>query len=60
MLPYVLLALVWAVTNPPDGSPDEHDHLIKALAAARLDLGVPYAGQPYDDSPGAIRNESME
>ena len=59
VLPYVLLAFVWAVTNPPDGSPDEHDHLIKALAAARLDMGVPYAGQPYDDSPGAIRNASI-
>jgi len=59
VLPYVLLAVVWAVTNPPDGSPDEHDHLIKALAAARLDIGVPYAGKPYDDSPGAIRNASI-
>ena len=28
VLPYLLLGVIWACTNPPDAAPDEHDHLI--------------------------------
>ena len=45
VLPYLVLGFIWAFSNPPDAAPDEHDHLIKALGAGRLDLGVPFAGQ---------------
>lgn len=59
VLPYVLLSVVWAFTNPPDAAPDEHDHLIKALAAGGLDVGIPFEGQLYDESPAALRNISI-
>ena len=59
VLPYLVLALVWAFTNPPDAAPDEHDHLIKALGAGQFDVGVPFDGQPYDQSPAALRNASI-
>ena len=59
VLPYLVLGLIWVFTNPPDGAPDEHDHLIKALGAGQFDIGVPFAGQPPDDSPAATRNASI-
>ena len=59
VLPYLVLALVWVFTNPPDAAPDEHDHLVKALGAGQFDVGVPFAGQPYDQSLAAIRNASI-
>ncbi|GAB2685736.1 DUF2142 domain-containing protein [Thalassiella azotivora] len=58
VLPYLLLGLVWSVTNPPGASPDEADHLVKALAAARLDIGTAYEGEPRDTAAGR-RNASI-
>ena len=60
LLPYLLLGLFWAVTNPPTAAPDENDHLVKALGLARLDIGVP--GPPAPDGTtdqGLIRNASI-
>ncbi len=59
VLPYLILGLVWVFSNPPDAAPDEHDHLIKALGAGQFDVGVAYAGQPADQSLGALRNASI-
>jgi hypothetical protein len=45
--PFALLALVWALSNPPAAAPDEHDHLTKALGNSVLDFGTkppPYRG----------------
>lgn len=50
ILGYALLALAWAVGNPPGAAPDEGDHYLRALAVASGDLrGRPnpeLAGQP--------------
>ena len=59
VLPYIVLAFIWAITNPADAAPDEHDHLIKALGAAQLDIGVQYTGPPFEDSLAATRNASI-
>lgn len=59
VLPFVLLGLVWAVSNPVAAAPDEDDHLVKALGVARLDVGTPFTG-PVDGSDlGAVRNASI-
>ncbi len=58
VLPYLVLGVVWAFSNPPASAPDEPDHLIKAMAAARLDIGVPFTGS-LGDSPQLVRNASI-
>jgi hypothetical protein len=58
VLPYLILGCAWAFTNPPGAAPDESDHLVKALAAARLDLGRPFEGSLGED-PIAVRNASI-
>lgn len=57
-LPLLLLGIVWAFANPPGAAPDERDHLVKALAAGRFDIGVEYSG-PIPDDPIGIRNASI-
>lgn len=57
-LPYLLLGLAWLGTNPAAGGPDEDAHLIKALAAARLDIGTPGPPPTADLSPIRVRNAS--
>lgn len=59
VVPYLLLGLAWAVTNPPGASPDEPDHLIKALGAGRLEIGDTYEGAPRSDGPIGRRNASI-
>lgn len=49
VLPYLLFGVVWVFTNPPGAAPDETDHLIKAIAAGRLDIGVTFTGQLGED-----------
>ena len=58
VLPYLILGIVWAFTNPPGAAPDEPDHLVKAIAAGRLDIGVPFAGSYGTDLP-SLRNASI-
>jgi hypothetical protein len=58
VLPYLLLGVVWVFSNPPGAAPDERDHLVKAIAAGRLSIGVPFTGQ-FGTSPGSIRNASI-
>lgn len=58
VIPYLLLGLVWTFSNPPGASPDEEAHLLKALAAGRLQIGSEYNGP---DLPGPVgkRNTSI-
>ncbi|MDQ6937824.1 MAG: DUF2142 domain-containing protein, partial [Actinomycetota bacterium] len=42
VLPYLLLMLAWAGSNPPGASADEADHLVKALGVGRLHIGEPF------------------
>lgn len=58
-VPYLLLMLAWAMSNPPGASPDEADHLVKSLGAATLDVGETYTGEPYDGTRLAERNASI-
>lgn len=59
VLPYLLLGIWWALTNPAMAAPDEDAHLVKALGMARFDAGVPgpTAADPADLS--AVRNASI-
>jgi hypothetical protein len=59
VLPYLVLMLAWAGSNPPGAAPDEPDHLVKALGMARLDIGREYTGPPSADSLAAERNASI-
>ncbi|WP_460434661.1 DUF2142 domain-containing protein [Angustibacter speluncae] len=58
-VPYLVLMLVWAMSNPPGASPDESDHLVKSLGAATLDVGQTYTGPPAEQSLVAERNASL-
>lgn len=58
VLPYLMLGVVWVFSNPPGAAPDESDHLVKAIAAGRLDIGVPFTGS-FGDDPGEVRNASI-
>ncbi len=58
-LPYLVLMIAWAGSNPPGAAPDEPDHLVKALGMATLDIGRPYTGPPGSDSLGDVRNASI-
>ncbi len=60
LLPYLLLGLFWAGSNPPTAAPDEGDHLVKALGLARLDIGVPGPPAPEGTTDlGVVRNRSI-
>ena len=60
LLPYLLLGLFWVVSNPPTAAPDENDHLVKALALAHLDIGVPAPPAPPGTTDlGQVRNASI-
>ncbi len=58
VMPYLILGVVWVFTNPPGAAPDESDHLVKAIAAGRFDIGVPFAGS-YGTDLGSVRNNSI-
>lgn len=60
VVPYVVLMLAWAFSNPPGAAPDEPGHLVKAIGMARLDIGKKYAGTP-EGKPGIgqQRNASL-
>lgn len=59
VLPYLLLMLAWAFSNPPGAAPDESSHLVKALGMSRLDIGIKYAGASHERGNGSIRNDSI-
>lgn len=44
VLPYLILMLAWAGSNPLGAAPDEADHLVKALGVGRLHIGEPFRG----------------
>jgi hypothetical protein len=56
--PYLLLGIVWLVTNPPGAAPDENDHLVKALGMSNLDIGSQYDSPRQDESPTFSRLSS--
>lgn len=49
VLPFFLLSLSWAFSNPPFASPDETLHLVKALGNGSFQFGEP--GPPVPDTP---------
>jgi Predicted membrane protein (DUF2142) len=51
---YMVLGLVWVVTNPPAAAPDEADHLIKAIGMGRLDIGDD-VDEPLPAGPPLVR-----
>lgn len=59
VIPYFLIGLAWATSNPPIAAPDEQSHLIKALGIAHFDIGTPWLG--HTDPPIAVnlRNDSL-
>jgi hypothetical protein len=59
VLPYLLLGLAWAFSNPPGAAPDESAHLIKALGMAHLDIGTKYEGPASGTRPVDLRNASI-
>jgi len=59
VVPYLLMMLAWAFSNPPAAAPDEPDHLVKALGMARLDIGSAYLGPPANRDPVSLRNASI-
>ncbi len=56
--PVLLIGVTWVFTNPPGAAPDEPDHLVKAIAAGRFDIGVPFTGS-FGDDPMLLRNASI-
>ncbi len=60
VLPYLILMVAWAGSNPPGSAPDEPDHLVKALGVARLHIGTPFRGTVPDSARGVLkRNASI-
>lgn len=60
VVPYLVLMLAWALSNPPAASPDEQDHLVKAIGMAGFDIGEKYLGPPLGDGGiGQQRNASI-
>lgn len=59
VVPYLLLMVVWAYSNPPAAAPDEPDHLVKSLGIAELHIGAKYI--PSTPSVGGLarRNDSV-
>lgn len=58
VVPYLVLMLCWAMSNPPGAAPDETDHLVKAIGMATFDIGTTYTG-PSGRSLGSRRNTSI-
>lgn len=58
VLPYLILCISWAIANPPGAAADEHDNLVKILAAGRFDIGEKYDGPP-GEVVTEIRNNSI-
>lgn len=58
VLPYLVLVLVWGMSNPPGAAPDESDHLVKTIGIGRLDIGSAYTG-PAGKSLVSKRNASI-
>ena len=58
VLPYLILGISWAIANPPSAAADEHNNLIKILAAGRFDIGEKYEGPPGEEVT-EIRNNSI-
>lgn len=59
VVPYLLLGLAWAFSNPPGAAPDEGDHLVKSLGVARFDIGTRYLGPPTGPTRQQSRNASL-
>jgi hypothetical protein len=60
VLPYLILMVAWAGSNPPGSAPDEPDHLVKALGVARLHIGTAFHGTVPDSARGVQkRNASI-
>lgn len=49
VLPYLVLAVTWSVTNPPGAAPDEPDNLVKAIGSGSFSVGEPGPGAPSDE-----------
>lgn len=49
VVPYLLLSLSWALSNPPAAAPDETLHIVKALGNGDFQFGE--AGPPVPDEP---------
>lgn len=58
VLPYLVLSLMWAISNPPGAAPDETDHLVKAIGNARGSIGVAAPALPTGSAPILERNNS--
>lgn len=58
VLPYLVLSLMWAISNPPGAAPDETDHLVKAIGNARGSIGVAAPALPAGSAPILERNNS--
>lgn len=60
VIPYLILMLAWAFSNPPAAAPDEPDHLVKAIGMARFDIGTEYRGPALGQGGiGDKRNASI-
>ena len=59
VIPYLLIGISWATSNPPIAAPDEQSHLIKALGIAHFDIGTPWLGHTDPPIPINIRNDSL-
>ena len=59
VLPYFVIMLGWAFSNPPGAAPDESDHLIKSIGVGHLQIGSTYTGPPVGPGLVAERNASI-
>jgi predicted membrane protein DUF2142 len=60
VLPYLLLSVAWAFSNPPSAAPDEQDHLVKALGSGRFQIGMAAEPLPADAKPSVgTRGQSI-
>jgi Predicted membrane protein (DUF2142) len=59
VLPYLLVGVAWVFSNPPGASPDEPDHLVKAIGMGRLDIGDDYDRRLPEGPPLRRRNLSI-
>ncbi|MET3806571.1 hypothetical protein ABIB25_003587 [Nakamurella sp. UYEF19] len=60
VVPYLILMLSWAFSNPPGAAPDEPDHLVKAIGMSSFDIGSKYTGAAVGNGGiGQQRNASI-
>lgn len=59
VIPYLVLMVCWAFTNPRASAPDEPSHFMKAVGMATFDIGSPYTGTETGGGLGAERNRSI-